>query len=217
MFCAENMKNDHHLGAYMLKMKYNYRKRKKAMDITWDKLECAVKTCHACRLCEGRTNTVVGDGNKNAAIMLVGEGPGRDEDMSGTPFVGAAGKLLDRMLASIGLDRTNVYIANIVKCRPPNNRTPLDDEAKACIGYLRAQFLLVRPKIIFCLGSTAARHIIDPEFRITREHGFWHERKGIYISSTYHPAALLRDESKKREAFEDLKSLREKIAELELL
>ncbi len=184
------------------------------MRYDWETLYATLQGCKGCGLSAGRTNIVIGDGNPKAKIMLIGEGPGRDEDLQGIPFVGAAGKLLDKMLAAIDLDRNNVYIANIVKCRPPQNRTPLEEEAEACIGHLRAQVALVRPAIIVCLGATAARYVYDRNVRITRDRGIWKCSKGVWILPTYHPAALLRDESKKREAWDDLKKLRAKYEEL---
>lgn len=182
----------------------------------WATLYENLTDCRDCSLCNGRTNVVIGVGNPNAKIMLIGEGPGRDEDIQGYPFVGAAGQLLDRMLAAIDLDRTKVYIANIVKCRPPQNRTPLDDEAEACLKYLRMQVALVQPRIIVCLGKTAAAYVYDRDIRITRDRGIWRVKKGVWILPTFHPAALLRDTSKKRDAWEDMKSLRAKIDELKL-
>jgi DNA polymerase len=146
--------------------------------------------------------------------MFVGEGPGRSEDEAGRPFVGEAGRLLDKMLAAIGLDRKDVYIANIVKCRPPANRVPAEEEASACLPYLRAQFALIRPKVLVCLGATSAKYLYDADVRITRDRGVWRQKKGVWILPTYHPAALLRDPSKKREAWEDLKSLRQKLSEI---
>lgn len=184
------------------------------MRYDWETLYSTLQSCQACGLSSGRTNIVIGDGNPKAKIMLIGEGPGRDEDLQGIPFVGAAGKLLDRMLASINFDRNDVYIANIVKCRPPQNRTPLEEEAEACLPHLRAQVALVRPGIIVCLGATAARYVYDRNARITRDRGIWKCAKGVWILPTYHPAALLRDESKKREAWDDLKKLRAKYEEL---
>lgn len=182
---------------------------------SWETLEGACLNCRKCRLWETRTNVVIGVGNRNADIMFVGEGPGQQEDLQGEPFVGPAGKLLDKMLASIGLDREKVYIANIVKCRPPGNRDPHDDEQEACMNYLRYQLMLVKPKIIVCLGRIAATAIIDKDFKITRQHGRWTERKGYWFIATYHPSALLRDESKKRPAWEDLKLIRAKLDEIE--
>lgn len=181
---------------------------------SWETLEGACLNCRKCRLWETRTNVVIGVGNRNADIMFVGEGPGQQEDLQGEPFVGPAGKLLDKMLASIGLDRENVYIANVVKCRPPGNRDPHDDEQEACMNYLRYQLMLVKPKIIVCLGRIAATAIIDRDFKITRQHGQWTERKGYWFIATYHPSALLRDESKKRPAWEDLKLIRAKLDEI---
>ena len=181
---------------------------------SWETLEGACLNCRKCRLWETRTNVVIGVGNRNADIMFVGEGPGQQEDLQGEPFVGPAGKLLDKMLASIGLDREKVYIANIVKCRPPGNRDPHDDEQEACMNYLRYQLMLVKPKIIVCLGRIAATAIIDKDFKITRQHGQWTERKGYWFIATYHPSALLRDESKKRPAWEDLNMIRAKLDEI---
>jgi DNA polymerase len=146
--------------------------------------------------------------------MFIGEGPGREEDLQGRPFVGPAGQLLDKMLAAIGMERGEVYIANIVKCRPPQNRVPTDEEAQACLPYLRAQTGLIKPRIIVCLGATAAMYVYDPNVRITRERGIWKEKKGVWILPTYHPAALLRDPDKKREAWADMQALRAKREEL---
>ena len=161
-----------------------------------------------------RNNVVVGDGNREADIMFIGEGPGAQEDLQGLPFVGPAGQLLDKMLAAIHLTRQDVYIANIVKCRPPGNRDPHDDEMDACIHYLRYQLKLVKPKIIVCLGRIAATTIIDRSFKITRQRGEWIERKGYYITATYHPSALLRDETKKRPAWEDFKAIRQRLDDI---
>ena len=182
----------------------------------WEALEQACLQCDKCKLCSGRTNVVFGVGNRNADILFVGEGPGEQEDLQGEPFVGPAGKLLDSMLSIIDLDRTKVYIANIVKCRPPMNRDPQDDEQDACIDYLRKQVALIQPKIIVCLGRIAARRIIDSEYRITREHGTWIQRNGIWMTSLYHPSALLRDLSKRPETFEDLLEIRDKMRQINL-
>ena len=180
----------------------------------WQELEQTCLQCRNCRLSETRHNVVFGVGSRTAEVMFVGEGPGEQEDLKGEPFVGPAGKLLDQMLCILDLDRTNCYIANIVKCRPPRNRDPLPQEQEACIGYLREQFRLVQPKIIVCLGRIAAKKLIDESFRITIEHGNWVQRNGIWMMATYHPSALLRDENKRPEAFRDLLSLREKMREL---
>ena len=183
--------------------------------MNWKDLEQAAHSCHRCGLCETRHHVVFGVGNPNADVMFVGEGPGEQEDLSGIPFVGPAGRLLDDMLSIIDLDRnTNCYIANIVKCRPPRNRDPLETEQDACIDFLRNQVALVKPKIIVCLGRIAAQRLLDPQFRITRQHGTWVEKNGIWMSAIYHPSALLRDVNKRPETFNDLLSLREKIQEL---
>ena len=182
--------------------------------LSWQELEQACHCCTRCGLCEKRHNVVFGVGNRNTDILFVGEGPGEQEDLKGEPFVGPAGKLLDDMLSIIDLDRTNCYIANIVKCRPPDNRDPLETEQDACIGYLRNQVALIRPKIIVCLGRVAAKRIIRENYRITREHGQWVEKNGVWMTAFYHPSALLRDVSKRPEAFDDLISLRNKCREL---
>ena len=181
------------------------------MMLDWGSLEQTCHNCARCGLCETRTNVVFGVGRKDADVMFVGEGPGEQEDLQGEPFVGPAGKLLDDMMAIIDLDRNNSYIANIVKCRPPQNRDPLETEQDACIGYLRNQVALIKPKIIVCLGRVAAKRLIDPEYRITREHGTWVQKGGVWMTAIYHPSALLRDVSKRPETFEDLLSIREKI------
>ena len=181
--------------------------------LDWDELEQVCQSCSRCGLCAGRTNPVFGVGCKEADVMFIGEGPGEQEDLKGEPFVGAAGMLLDDMLSIIDLSRENCYIANIVKCRPPRNRDPLETEQDACIGYLRNQVALIQPKIIVCLGRIAAMRIIRPDFRITREHGSWVEKNGVWMSAIYHPSALLRDLTKRPETFDDLLSLREKIKE----
>ncbi|MBR1533450.1 MAG: uracil-DNA glycosylase [Ruminococcus sp.] len=182
---------------------------------TWTELEQKCKSCTACRLCEKRHNVVFGVGNQNAKILFIGEGPGEQEDLQGEPFVGRAGQLLDKMLYAVDLDRKkNVYIANIVKCRPPMNRDPQDDEQESCIGYLREQTRLIRPKIIVTLGRIAGMKIIKPDLRITREHGEWVERKGVWMMPMLHPAALLRNQSQMEGAFRDFLILRDKINEV---
>ena len=181
---------------------------------SWETLEGACLNCQKCDLWKTRRNVVIGKGNKNADIMFIGEGPGEQEDIQGYPFVGPAGQLLDRMLAAIDMSVDDVYIANIVKCRPPSNRDPKEEEQQACINYLRYQLKLIEPKIIVCLGRIAAKAIIDPDFKITKQRGQWVERKGYWITATYHPSALLRDESKKRPAWEDFKSIRDKYNQL---
>ena len=182
---------------------------------TWEELEQQCRSCTGCGLCETRHNVVFGVGKRDAGVLFVGEGPGEQEDLSGEPFVGPAGKLLDDMLSIVDLDRAqNCYIANIVKCRPPRNRDPLETEQEACIGYLRNQVALIQPKIIVCLGRIAAKKLIDPDFRITRQHGQWFRRGDFWMMATYHPSALLRDVGKRPEAFDDLMSLRAKMREL---
>ena len=164
----------------------------------WEELEEVVKQCRKCRLCETRKNVVFGVGNREADIMFIGEGPGADEDTQGEPFVGKAGKLMNMAFDMLGVKREEVYIANIVKCRPPNNRNPQDDEAENCLDYLRNQVILVKPKIIVLLGSVALKNVLGKEYGITASRGKWLERKGILYMPTWHPAALLRDENKKR-------------------
>lgn len=183
--------------------------------LDWAELKAACSDCTRCGLCQTRHNVVFGVGNEQADVMFVGEGPGEQEDLQGIPFVGPAGKLLDDMLSIIDLNREkNCYIANIVKCRPPRNRDPLETEQDACIDFLRNQTALIRPKIIVCLGRIAAKRLIDPDYRITRQHGQWVERGGIWMTAIYHPSALLRDMDKRPETFEDLLSLRQKMIEL---
>jgi DNA polymerase len=182
--------------------------------LNWNELQQACQSCTRCGLCETRKNVVFGVGNQNADILFIGEGPGEQEDLKGEPFVGPAGKLLDDMMSIIDLSRENSYIANIVKCRPPGNRDPKEEEQNACIDYLRNQVSLIQPKIIVCLGRIAAMKIIRPDFRITREHGNWIQRNGIWMTAIYHPSALLRDLSKRPETFEDLLSIRQKIVEV---
>ncbi|MGM9538592.1 MAG: uracil-DNA glycosylase family protein [Candidatus Onthomonas sp.] len=177
----------------------------------WESLRQSCEQCRNCPLGETRTNLVFGDGNPQAKLMLVGEGPGQQEDLSGIPFVGPAGKLLDQMLEIIDLDRSRYYITNIVKCRPPNNRDPLAQEQDACIGYLRTQTRLIRPRLIVCLGRIAAMRLIRPDYRITREHGQWVQKGDFWLTAIYHPSALLRDESKRPETFDDLIGIRDKI------
>lgn len=184
------------------------------MNTSWPTLTEEVFSCEKCRLCQNRQNVVLGEGNLHASLMFIGEGPGAQEDATGRPFVGAAGQLLDKMLAAIGMTREQVYICNIVKCRPPQNRVPEPDERASCMGYLRQQVALVRPKIIVCLGSTPARALLGDEIRITRDRGVWQLKKGVWFMPTFHPAALLRDLDKKRPAWEDFKAIRDKLIEL---
>ena len=182
---------------------------------SWEELKRECAQCVRCGLCETRHNVVFGVGDECADILFVGEGPGEQEDLRGEPFVGPAGKLLDDMLSIIDLYRgENCYICNIVKCRPPHNRDPLDTEQDAFIGYLRNQVALVKPKIIVCLGRIAAKRLIDPDYRITRQHGQWVEKGGFWMTAIYHPSALLRDVTKRPETFDDLLAIREKAHQL---
>ena len=173
----------------------------------WEELEEEAKQCKKCKLCQNRNNVVFGTGNKQADLMFIGEGPGADEDKQGIPFVGRAGKLMNMAFETIGLKREEVYIANIVKCRPPGNRNPEDDEATACLNYLRNQVILVKPKIVVLLGSVALKNILGKEYGITASRGKWVEKRGIWYMPTWHPAALLRDENKKIDFIMDLKEV----------
>lgn len=175
-----------------------------------EELEQAIQGCKKCKLCNNRNNIVVGSGNPNAEIMFIGEGPGADEDMQGKPFVGKAGKLMDMALQGLDIKREELYIANIVKCRPPSNRNPEPDEAEACLDYLRNQVMIVKPKIIVLLGSVALKNILGKEYNITASRGKWVEKKGIWYMPTFHPAALLRDDTKKIDFWNDLKLVKEK-------
>lgn len=181
----------------------------------WKELEETCKSCQRCSLADTRHNVVFGCGVPNAEVMFIGEGPGEQEDLQGIPFVGRAGHLLDEMLEVIDLSREkNIYIANMVKCRPPKNRDPLSVEQDACIDYLRNQVALIRPKIIVCLGRIAATKLIKSDLKITKEHGVWFEKAGVQMMAMYHPAAILRDPSKRPDAFVDMKILQEKIKEI---
>ena len=181
--------------------------------MTWDQLKKACAECDRCELCKTRTNIVFGVGNENADILFVGEAPGEQEDLSGTPFVGRAGQLLDKFLCAVDIKREDVYIANILKCRPPKNRDPMPAEEDACIGYLRKQVSLINPKVIVCLGRISAMRLIKPDFKITQEHGQWFKKGDYLMTAVYHPAALLRDPRKKEDMLEDMKKIKEKISE----
>lgn len=174
---------------------------------SWQKLKSDCLQCTRCPLCDTRHHVVFGVGPENAEVLFIGEGPGENEDLQGEPFVGRAGQFLDEMLSIIGLSRRNCYLANIVKCRPPRNRDPMNVEQDACAEWLEAQISLMKPKLIICLGRISAMKYIDPNFRITREHGKWYEINGTKRMAMYHPSALLRDPSKRPETFRDLKSL----------
>ena len=182
---------------------------------SWDILKTECASCRASPLCEGRHNLVFGVGNEHADLMFVGEGPGEQEDLQGVPFVGPAGKLLDSMLEMIDLDRSRIYIANMVKCRPPHNRDPQASEMAACRAWLDRQIALVDPKLIVCLGRISAMALIREDFRITREHGLWFDKDGRRILATFHPSALLRDPSRRPEAFMDLREIRKEYRALQ--
>ncbi len=178
---------------------------------TWEKLRADCEACNACELCATRTNCVFGTGNENADLLFVGEAPGDNEDKTGIPFVGRAGQLLDQYLFAVDIPRENVYIANILKCRPPKNRDPLPAEEDACIDFLRRQVKLIRPKIIVCLGRISAMRLIKPDFKITKEHGQWFEKGNFLITAVYHPALLLRDPRRKEEMLADMKAIKQKL------
>lgn len=181
----------------------------------WNELEQECLNCKKCELCQTRNNVVFGVGNKNSEVLFIGEGPGENEDLQGEPFVGRGGKLLDKMLYSVDLSREeNIYIANIVKCRPPKNRDPKPEEQTACTPWLRNQFKLMKPKIIVCLGRIASAKIIKPDIKITKEHGMFFEKGGVLMMPMLHPAAILRDPRKRPEAFRDFQILRDKIKEI---
>lgn len=178
------------------------------MTNSWEELEQACENCNKCKLCTNRNKVVIGEGNKNAKIMFIGEGPGADEDMQGIPFVGKAGKLMNMAFAGLGIKREEIYITNVVKCRPPNNRNPEKEEAESCMEYLREQINLVKPEIIVLLGSVALKNILGEEYSITKTRGQWVEKDGIKYMPTFHPAALLRDETKKIAFWNDLKMVK---------
>lgn len=184
------------------------------MRVSWPSLLAEMESCQRCGLSGTRRHVVPGEGDPKSPLLLIGEGPGAEEDRLGRPFVGAAGVLLTKMLGAIGLTRDQVYIANVVKCRPPGNRTPAAEEAAACLPFLRAQTALIRPRVIVLLGATALRHVLGEEYRITRDRGQFVERRGVFFMATFHPAALLRDASKKQPAWEDFKAVRDKMKAL---
>ena len=184
------------------------------MEVSWDSLHASIEKCEKCGLCRHIHHKVPGQGDAGADLMFIGEGPGADEDMQGLAFVGAAGQLLTRMIAAIGMTREQVFICNVVKCRPPQNRAPEPEEMTACLPYLRAQFSLVRPRVVVLLGATAAKAVLGDHIRITRDRGVWTEKKGVWFMPTYHPAALLRDTAKKKDAWHDLQMVQAKLEEL---
>ena len=189
--------------------------RRKGTGMEFEQLKQTCLACQKCGLCETRTNVVFGMGNPQAEVLVIGEAPGRSEDEQGLPFVGRSGQLLDQYLRAIHLSRDkNVFITNIVKCRPPENRDPLPNEWDACIPYLREQFRVIRPKIVLCLGRIAAQRLIRPDFSVTREHGQWVEKDGVFFTATLHPAALLRNPSNKPLSYADFVAVREKIEQI---
>lgn len=184
-------------------------------NLTWEELEEKCRECHRCPLAETRTNVVFGDGSRNADLMFIGEAPGEKEDLSGIPFVGAAGKLLDKFLYAVDIDRDRVYIANMLKCRPPKNRDPKEEEQALCIEYLREQVRLIKPKMIVCLGRIAAKKIIREDFMISKEHGVFFEKNGYTLCAVYHPAALLRDPRRKEDMLIDMQRIKQHLDGLE--
>ena len=184
------------------------------MELTWEELEEKCKNCHACPLGDTRTNLVFGCGDRNAKLMFVGEAPGETEDLSGIPFVGRAGKLFDKYLEAVDIPRESVYIANMLKCRPPKNRDPKPEEEDLCIEYLNTQIELIKPKLIVCLGRISAMRLIRPDFKITKEHGEWVQKGNFLITAVYHPALLLRDPGRKEDMLKDMKKIKEKLDEL---
>ena len=185
------------------------------MSMNYEELRAHCLSCQKCPLAATRTNVVFGVGNPHADVMFIGEGPGANEDAQGEPFVGRGGQLLDKFLAAVDLSRnSNIYIGNMVKCRPPQNRDPDPSEVSECIGYLQQQIQLIQPKIIVCLGRISACYMIDKNFKVTKEHGQWVQKDGIWMMGTFHPAALLRNPNNKPLCFEDMLSLRNKILEV---
>ena len=177
--------------------------------LTLEEIKNKCENCRQCALCKTRTNIVFGSGNENAQILFVGEAPGEQEDLQGKPFVGRAGKLLDDFFVAVGINRNDVYIANILKCRPPKNRDPLPDEEDACIGFLRDQVRAINPKLIVCLGRISAMRLIKPDFKITQEHGIWVQKGNFMMTAVYHPAALLRDPNKNGEMLKDMMNIKD--------
>ena len=184
------------------------------MEYTWNDIEQHVAACTCCPLSRTRQRPVMGRGSHQAEIMLIAEAPGGEEDRQGLPFVGPSGELLDRLLQEGGLSREEIYITNILKCHPPGNRDPKEEEKAACFPYLKYETFLLKPKIIVCLGRVAAQRIISPDFKITREHGQWFEKNGVWMTALFHPAAILRDPRRRPETFEDLKIIQAKILEV---
>lgn len=173
----------------------------------WEDLEKSIIGCQKCDLCKTRKNIVFEDGNRNSKVMIIGEGPGENEDITGKPFVGRAGMLMNHALEGLGIKRQKIYITNIVKCKPPHDRNPLKQEAEACLNYLRNQVILVNPQIVILMGSVATQNILGENIKISRVRGIWQEKRGIMYMPTWHPAALLRDENKKVDFWRDLRKV----------
>ena len=174
----------------------------------YQKLKEEALKCHRCQLREGANGVVMGEGNIDNKIMLIGEGPGANEDRLGRPFVGRAGKLMDKIFDAVNLKREELYITNVIKCRPPGNRVPNQNEFEACVSILRAEIELIEPKVIVTLGSTATKYLIDPEESITNVRGKWFKRGNIFILPTFHPAYLLRNEKMKKYSWHDFKLIK---------
>ena len=182
--------------------------------MTLNDIENLIKCCEKCDLCKTRTNIVAGDGNPNAKILFVGEAPGRYEDLQGRTFEGQSGKVLDKLLTNIGLCRKDIYIANILKCRPPENRDPSPSEQEMCMPYLRAQFKLIKPKMVVCLGRIAAQRIIDQNFKITTQHGTFTLKGDTIFTATYHPSAVLRYPENESIAIDDFNKIKNKLSKI---
>lgn len=185
------------------------------MENQYEVLHQECLSCQKCPLAQTRNHVVFGAGVSNAEVVFIGEGPGENEDLQGQPFVGRGGALLDKYLQAVDLSREkNIYTTNMVKCRPPQNRDPHPDEVANCIGYLSRQLEIIRPKIIVCLGRIAANALIEKGFKVTKQHGQWFEKNGVFMMGTFHPAALLRNPHNKPDAFEDMLALQKKIREI---
>lgn len=182
---------------------------------TWNELQIKIKQCDRCPLARSRQQAVPGRGNQKAKIMLVAEAPGSQEDQQGIPFVGPAGRVLDLLLASVQLRRQDVYMTNVVKCHPPGNGDPTPEAQEACLPFLRCETLLLQPPVIVCLGRIAAQRLIDPQFKISRQHGSWVHRKGYWMTAVYHPAAILRDPARLEDAKQDFQAVLAKLQEIE--
>lgn len=190
-----------------------YKEKMKETTIVLEEIKEVCKNCHNCSLGDERINIVFGIGNPNAKVMFIGEGPGANEDKEGKPFVGEAGQLLDKILEAAKIDRDSVYITNVIKCRPPGNRTPKENEVICCSEYVEAEIALVKPEIIVALGGTASQFFLGKEGKITKVRGHWFKERGMDLICTFHPAAILRDSSKKRPVWEDFKKIQERLAQ----